>query len=271
MEQKVWFITGAGSGFGAILVQKLLASNNKVIASSRKLENFKEINNPNFLGVEITKLADAKQVKDAVEKGMDKFGRIDVLMNNAGYGQAGAFEEVSPERIKDEFDVNLFGMMNVTRRILPIMRKQKQGRIINVSSTWGFTTEAGWSTYNASKFAVDGWTLALGEEVKQFGIDVTSLMPGAFKTGFLKQSLIQQDEHIPDYDKFDEWLKAYVNDPANRGIDPDDAMDVVIKLANMSNPPKNLLLGQGAIDMAKAKDKYWEEVIKTSEQINFGK
>ena len=167
MKNKVWFITGASKGFGKILVDKLLAKGDKVAATSRTIKSFASINNSNFLGLVIK-----------------KFGTINVLVNNAGYGLLGAFEEITDIQMKEQFDVNVFATFNTIRNVLPIMRKQKSGQIINIASIAGYVGYEYWKAYNASKFAVVGFSEALNYELKPFNISVLCIMPGPFNTDF---------------------------------------------------------------------------------------
>ncbi|MBE4704412.1 SDR family oxidoreductase [Spiroplasma platyhelix] len=235
MTNKVWFITGASKGFGRILVNKLLKRGDKVAATSRSIESFADIKDSNFLALEVKNLADEQTVKQAVEKTIETFGAINILVNNAGYGLLGAFEEISDAEMRTEFDVNVFGTFNTIRNILPFMRKQKSGQIINISSIAGFVGYENWTAYNASKFAVVGFSDSLKHELKPLNIRVLCVMPGPFNTDFLNNnSLKVSDQRISDY-KTNAVHSAWDEMNHKQEGDPDKAMDALIKLVDENN------------------------------------
>src|SRR5690606_22321225 len=192
--KKVWLVTGASKGLGLTLVKKLLKENYAVVATSRRLESLiEEIGNTSevFLPMEVN-LTDDHDVKKAIEKGIAHFGKIDVVVNNAGYGQIGTLEELSDDEARENFDVNVFGSLNVIRNVMPYLRQQKSGSIFNISSVGGlFGGFAGWGIYCATKFAVAGFTEALAEEVKAFGVSATVVYPGYFRTDFLSNGYVK--------------------------------------------------------------------------------
>ncbi len=182
-KQKVWFITGGNKGIGAAIVKEALAQGYNVVAASRKTEEAKQNlgTHPNLLIVKLD-ISDDQQVEDAIKETMDKFGRIDVLVNNAGYGLLGYFEEMSEELIRRQIETNVFGTMKITRAILPIMRAQGSGFVVTVSSTSGIKSVSGGSVYSASKFALEALTDAYRNELGMLGMKVISIQPGPVKT-----------------------------------------------------------------------------------------
>lgn len=210
VNRKVWFITGASKGFGAVLVKELLLRGDLVAASSRSITQFDSalLTNPNFFPVEIKNISDSKEVIAAVQNIIAKFKRLDVVVNNAGYGQVGIFEETSDEKIRQNFEVNVFGTMNVIKAVLPQMRQQKSGRIVNFSSTAGFFGFPLSSIYVAAKHAVDGLSESLNHELNPLGIQIMSVLPGNFRTNFLSPGSLEWGDQDPinDYDQLrEEW------------------------------------------------------------------
>lgn len=250
---KVWLITGASQGFGLLVAKKALERGWKVAGTSRSIDRLIENLGPkteNFLPLAM-QIKDDNDVKRAVDIVFKTFGRIDVLLNNAGYGQCGAFEEVSDEIIREQFDVNLFGTMNVTRHVLPIMRKQKSGVILNTSSMLGIMARAFIGIYSASKFAVLAFSQALKGEVEAFGIKVVCIMPGSFRTNFREPTSIKKNDlHIPDYDAqtsafFESFEKMNHNQPGN----PERAAQFIIDVSEMDDPPLQFLIGSDCVNM----------------------
>jgi NAD(P)-dependent dehydrogenase (short-subunit alcohol dehydrogenase family) len=247
---KVWMITGANRGIGLEIARAVLEAGNQVVATARKPEQIeKELTGYGdrllTVSLDVTK---SGQAKAAVEAAKKKFGRIDVLVNNAGYGQLGWFENTSPEQIAQQFETNVFGSMNVTRAVLPTLREQRSGHIFTVSSVAGIFAVAGSSIYSASKFAVEGWMLGLAQEVKPLGIHATIIEPGFFKTDFLDSTSVSYGAYdIPDYSevvtKFKKWHDnmnhQQVGDPAKLG-------GVLIELAAKPEPPVRFAAGSDA-------------------------
>src|SRR6187402_1328545 len=200
--KKTWFITGASKGLGLVLVKQLLAKGELVAATTRKkadlVKHFPE--SDSFLALEVD-LVNEQSVKTAIESTVSKFGKIDIVINNAGYGLLGAVEELSDAEARQNFDVNVFGSLNVVRQALPYLRKQQSGHIFNVSSIGGYLGDfPGFGIYCATKFAMIGFTEALAIEVKPFGINVTAVLPGYFRTNFLNSdSLVTPKAPIADY------------------------------------------------------------------------
>jgi len=262
-NQKVWFITGASKGLGLSLAKRLLNEGEKVVATSRNLEELKKVvgEHENFLPL-ILNLTDEKNVGEGVEKAVDHFGKIDVVVNNAGYGLTGALEELSDDEARKNFDINVFGSLNVIRKVLPYLRKQKSGHIFNIASIGGFTGAfPGFGIYCATKFAVHGFSESLGAEVKDFGINVTVVSPGYFRTNFLTDSSLNIPKNpIQEYQTVREVQTAHENDiNGNQPGDPEKAALAFIKTANMQNPPMHLFLGEDAYHFAAEKIKAVQE------------
>ncbi|WP_026389601.1 SDR family oxidoreductase [[Acholeplasma] multilocale] len=269
MEQKVWFITGASKGFGNILVKKLLEQGQLVAATSRNLSAFDDIKNDGFLGLEVKDLADEKQVINALHETKRRFNRIDVLVNNAGYGVIGAFEEVSDKDMRAVFDVNVFGTFNTIRNVLPIMREQNAGRIINISSIAGFVGVPYWSAYNATKFAVDGFTDALAPELSQFNIKVTSILPGPFNTDFLERdSKAVITTGNPAYaEGFNKENDTWDENNHKQTGDPYKAMDALIKIVEDDLNVEYIFFGEWAYSGANNRIEKWQKEMKDFEYL----
>jgi NAD(P)-dependent dehydrogenase (short-subunit alcohol dehydrogenase family) len=255
-NQKIWFITGASKGFGLILVKQLLASGQKVAATSRTTDELiKAVGSTtdNFLPLHVD-LANDVSVKEAIAKTATVFGRLDVLINNAGYGIGGSLEEVEDADVRAAFDINVFGIFNTIRHALPIMRKQQSGHIINIASIAGVAPGSGWSTYSATKSAVIGLSEGLAQDVQPFGITVTIVAPGAFRTSFLsKESLSVPSNTTGDYSFINEMLHKYQNMDGKQAGDPEKGTAIMIQTAFEENPPLHLLLGSDAYRRATTK------------------
>ncbi|AOZ91187.1 oxidoreductase [Paenibacillus crassostreae] len=256
-SHKIWFVTGASKGMGLILVRKLLEQGYKVAATSRsKADLVKAVgSHDRFLAINLD-LTDEKDVQQAISATIEYFGGLDVVVNNAGYGQIGFIEEVSDELVRKNFETNVFGTLNVVRQALPQLRKQRSGHIINFSSVGGFYGFAGGGIYGATKFAVDGMSEALSQEVQPFGIHVTAIKPGYFRTNFLSEGSISgtTTNLIDDYKAMRDEQEAFLRDfDKNQPGDPEKAMDILIKVTESENPPVHLFLGQDAYDVANNK------------------
>ncbi|WAH39444.1 SDR family NAD(P)-dependent oxidoreductase [Alicyclobacillus dauci] len=257
MSNKIWFVTGASKGMGQILVKMLLARGYKVAATSRSVEDLQQAvgEHDQFLPLQLN-LSDEKDVKRALSATIDRFGSLDVVVNNAGYGQVGPFEEISDAAARENFEVNVFGTFNVVRQALPQLRKQRSGHIINFSSTAGFYGFGGSAIYAATKFAVDGMSEALAQDVQPFGIHVTAVKPGYFRTQFLSPSSLRTSTThlIDDYASLREAKEAGLNQyDQNQPGDPEKGMDVLIRIAESEQPPLHLFLGKDAYEVARSK------------------
>jgi len=263
--QKVWYITGASKGLGLALVKKLLASGYKVAATSRNLQQLVEAvnyNGENFLPLEVD-LSNDESVKQSLQQTTDKFKTIDVVLNNAGYGIGGSIEELTDAETRASFDVNVFGTLNVIRNVMPYLRGQNSGHIINISSIAGFAAGTGWSIYAATKFAVVGLSEVLAEDVKEFGVNITVVMPGAFRTEFLTaDSLVYAANSTGVYKAISASHERYAGMNGAQAGDPEKAADVFIELSEMEKPPLRLFMGTDAKDRATKKIEILTEEVK---------
>ena len=271
--QRVWFITGASTGFGRLLAEEVLKAGGKVVATARKLDNVADLEKKypqtaQALSLDVT---DARQVDSAVAQAFARFGRVDVLVNNAGYGVAGAIEEVSEAEFMPMFETNVFGLLRVTRAFLPHLRKQRSGHILNLSSIGGVVAGPGIGFYNATKFAVEGLSEALAAELAPLGIHVTIIEPGPFRTDFLGRSGVVAKTRISDYDNTAGNMRKYFaeNDGKQKG-DPLRAVQAMMEVVESPNPPLRLLLGASAVQRLRAKLGNWEKEITAWEKVTVG-
>lgn len=271
-NSKVWFITGASKGLGLALVQKLLAEGHSVAATSRNISSLVQaagvVQPDRFLPLQVD-LGNENLVAAALRQVHDTFGRIDVLVNNAGYGLGGAIEELSIDAIRENFDINLFATIQVIRKALPYLRAQRSGHIINISSISGFDAVSGWAIYAATKFAVTGLTEALAADLKPLGIKVTAVSPGAFRTRFLSEdSFVAAENSIADYQHLREIHERYVTLKNGRQPgDPEKAADALIQLAAHPEPPVHLFLGSDAWQRAHAKIDRLQETMEQWKEL----
>jgi NADP-dependent 3-hydroxy acid dehydrogenase YdfG len=271
--QRVWFITGASTGFGRLLAEEVLKVGGKVIATARRLDKVADLEaqypqTAKALALDVT---DAGQVDSAVTQAIAEFGQVDVLVNNAGYGVAGAIEEVSDAEFMPMFETNVFGLLRVTRAFLPHLRKQRSGHILNLSSIGGVVAGPGIGFYNATKFAVEGLSEALAAELAPLGIRVTIIEPGPFRTDFLGRSGVIAKTRIADYDTTAGNMRQYFaeNDGKQRG-DPLRAVQAMIQVVESPEPPLRLLLGQSALQRLRGKLSNWEKEIGAWESVTAG-
>ncbi|PQA58348.1 oxidoreductase [Siphonobacter curvatus] len=270
--EKVWFVTGASKGLGLSLVKKLIATGQRVAATSRHAEALSEAvgtSSDQFLPLQVD-LANEASVREAVQKTQETFGTLDVIVNNAGYGIGGSIEELTDAETRTSFDVNVFGTLNVIRAVMPYLRQQRSGHIINIASIAGFAANTGWAIYGASKFAVVGLSEVLAEDVKEFGIKVTVLEPGAFRTQFLtKESLVFAQNPIEDYQAIrNSHAKYAAMDGVQQG-DPERAADVMLELAAMEQPPVRLFMGSDAYRRALQKLEIVRQDLETYQNLSF--
>ena len=250
-NSRVWFITGANKGMGAAIAQEALDRGYKVVATARNRESAREIprSSPNLLIAKLD-ITNDEQVHSAVTAAMDRFGRIDVLVNNAGYALLGSFEEMSEKLIRQQMETNVFGTMKVTRAVLPIMRKQGSGMIVVFSSTSGIRAVSGSSIYSASKFALEGWTEGLNADVRPFGIRCLIVEPGPFRTDFANfdTSLKFTDLEIDDYKEQREALhNSFASLHQNQPGDPAKLAKALMAVVNAPEPPLRFLAGKAAV------------------------
>lgn len=254
---KVWFITGASRGFGALMTRDALARGDSVVATARSPQDVVKAigEHPQLLALKLD-VANEVDAQAAVGAAVARFGRIDVLANNAGYGLLGAVEESSDKEVRGVFEVNVFGLLNVTRAVLPQMRKQRAGHILNFSSIGGYASHEGWGVYCATKFAVEGLSEALADELRPLGIHVTVVEPGFFRTDFLSStSLVSTKNRIDDYAATVGRMRDYAAgaDHQQPG-DPNKLSQAILKLADSANPPVRLPLGSDTVTRIRAKN-----------------
>jgi len=246
---KVWFITGASTGFGYEMAAAVLDRGDRLVATARKPEQLAELvgrspDNARAVQLDVTS---PQHIRDAVELAMGEFGRIDVLINNAGYGLIGAVEEVSDEQINQNFATCLMGPLNLMRAILPIMRAQRSGHIINISAAAAINNYAGFGVYGAAKAALESLSESIALEAGPLGVKVTIVQPGPFRTDFISRSLVRGERRIDDYNatsgKFAELLEK-VN--GQQPGDPKKAAKAIVSLVDAERPPLRLVLGKYA-------------------------
>jgi NAD(P)-dependent dehydrogenase (short-subunit alcohol dehydrogenase family) len=259
-NDQVWFITGANKGLGAAIAKEALDKGYKVVATARKTEGMEKTfgDSPNLLIASLD-ITSEEQVQSAVNIALERFGRIDVLVNNAGYAQLGYFEEMSDGLIRQQMETNVFGTMKLTRAVLPTMRKQGSGWIIVISSTSGIRSVEGGSVYSASKFALEGWTEGMNIELKPFGIQCMLVEPGPFRTDFLneKTSVMFSDMEINDYKQQREAMhNNFVSVDQKQPGDPAKLAKALMLALNDSNPPFRLLAGKRSVESI---DQYLQE------------
>ncbi|MES2278985.1 MAG: oxidoreductase [Bacteroidota bacterium] len=253
---KIWFITGCSTGFGRQLAQELLSTGHSVVVTARNPDDIKDIaeqypGTALAVKLDVTK---AEEITASVEQAIQKFGRIDVLVNNAGIGYFGAIEESEEDQVRRMFEINFFGLANMTKAVLPGMRAQRSGHIVNIASIGGLVGFPSVGFYNATKFAVDGYSEALSKEVKPLGINVTVIAPSGFRTDWAGRSANDTKTIIDDY-----HATAHTNQGTIRGYsgkqpgDPVRAAKAIVKAVDAENPPLRLLLGVGAMRGARNK------------------
>jgi NAD(P)-dependent dehydrogenase (short-subunit alcohol dehydrogenase family) len=257
--KRVWFITGASRGIGALIAEAALADGNAVVAAGRNVAAIAERlgESPALLPVALDVTSEA-QAKAAVQAAIEKFGRIDVLVNNAGFGLLGAVEESADKDVRRMYDTNVFGLLNVTRAALPTMRANRSGHVINISSVGGYRAAAGFGVYSSTKFAVEGITEALHAELKPLGIHATVVEPGYFRTDFLDaSSLVVAPDVIGDYDETSGAVRRRaVQINHNQPGDPAKLAAAMITLVDAPNPPLRLPLGTDTLAAIAAKNTY---------------
>lgn len=274
-QSKLFFITGVSTGFGRALAQAALADGHRVVGTLRDqtaLGEF-ELLGP---GRAIGKLLDVTHtdaIADVIADIEGKVGPIDVLVNNAGYGYESLLEESTLDEWRKQFDVNVFGAVAMMQAVLPYMRRRKRGHIINITSMGGYITGPGIGAYNGTKFALEGISESLSKEVKDFGIKVTAVAPGAFRTDWAGRSMVRAQRSIPDYDAAFNHLRE--RRQANSGKQPGDpakAARAILEIVATSEPPVHLLLGPDAVrlvneklDALRAELKAWESLSKSTD------
>ena len=268
-NKKVWFVTGASKGLGLQLVRQLVRDGHQVAATSRNTRALTEaIGSHNGWLLPLTvNLADDSSVAAAMQEAHKTFGRLDVIVNNAGYGIGGSIEELTDEETRAAFDVNVFGTLNVIRQAMPYLRQQQSGHIINISSIAGFAGATGWSVYAATKAAVNALSEVLLADVQEFNIHVTVVVPGAFRTSFLTpDSLILARHPIDSSTAIRNSHTRYQQMSGLQAGDPDKAVTVLRQITEQANPPLYLLLGTDAFQRANQKLDTLQKAFAAEEQ-----
>jgi NAD(P)-dependent dehydrogenase (short-subunit alcohol dehydrogenase family) len=247
---RTWFITGASRGFGALITEHALAKGDAVVAAARNPRAIADRfgHQPNLLAVALD-VTDEAQAQVAAKAAIDRFGRIDILVNNAGYGLLGAVEEATGAEVEALYRTNVFGLLAVTRAVLPYMRRQRSGRIMNLSSVGGYASGAGFGVYCSTKFAVEGLTEALAAELAPLGIHATAIEPGYFRTDFLDAtSLSVSPTEIPDYDETAGAVRRFAKVVShNQPGDPVKFAQAIVAFADAPNPPVRLPMGSDTV------------------------
>lgn len=275
-ERKVWFITGCSTGFGRELAKYLLENGYAVVVTARnagKVDDLVKINEQNALALNLD-VTDKAQVKHVVAKAEEHFGRIDVLVNNAGFGYFGSVEESEEPEVRAMFEANFWGLSNMTRAALPGMRERRSGTIVNISSIGGFVGNPSVAYYNATKFAVNGFSEALAKEVAPLGIKVLIVQPSGFRTDWAGRSANEAPATIEDYKEtagaFQAMIRGY---SGNQPGDPVRAARAIVQTVESENPPLNLLLGKAALKGARARleslKKDFDDWAEASENADF--
>jgi len=271
-KQKTWFITGASSGFGKELAQLALENGDRVIATFRKeeqLQSFLSKYPENAYG-HLLDVSDFRQVTAVTDKVSSEFERIDVVVNSAGYGFVGVIEETSLEEAQEVMNTNFYGTLAITKAFLPLLRKQKSGHIIQISSSAGFAAVPSVGIYAASKFAVEGFTEALAAEMKQFGVKVTIVEPGAFRTEFMK-GIGAAASPVQEYEASVVTMKSsFESFHGQQDGDPVKGAAAIIEIVESNNPPLRLVLGKDSFDLIHQKLAQVKEELELWTHLSLG-
>lgn len=275
MPQKTLFITGVSSGFGLALAREALAAGHRVIGTVRSDESrlaFEALDSDrtHALLLDVTNI-DA--IPDVVADAESNFGPIDVLVNNAGYGHEGIFEESPLDDMRRQFEVNVFGTVAVTHAFVPRFRKRRTGHIVNITSMGGFITMPGIAYYCGSKFALEGVSEVLAKELKPFGVHVTAVAPGSFRTDWAGRSMQRSPRSIPDYDDMFDPIRLARREKSGKQLgDPAKAAQAILALIDHPSPPAHLLLGSDALALVQDKlaamaeeIRVWEDVTRSTD------
>lgn len=273
IKNSIWFVTGGSKGMGLVLTQRLLESGAKVAVTSRsKASLIEKLGSHSNLLPLAADLADPASVQAAVDETISRFGGLDVVVNNAGYGQFGAVEEVSDAEARANFDVNVFGVLNVLRAALPQLRKQRAGHIFNISSIGGITGGfPGFGVYCATKFAVAGLSEGLQADLAGLGVNVTCVYPGYFRTEFLAAgSPTLPATQIADYETAHSVVATHVTGSihGNQPGDPNKLAEVLMAVATQDNPPLHLVLGSDALGMAEKKMETFSQALAANRALS---
>ncbi len=256
MESKVWLITGCSSGFGRALATAAAGAGHRVVATARKVASLEGLREqfPDTVHAAELDVTVASQIRDVVEDAVGVFGRLDVLVNNAGYGLLGALEELSEEQIARNFETNLWGPLRLMRAALPIFRAQRSGHIVNMGAMAAVNAEMGFGVYGGAKAALETLSDAVASEVSVLGVKVTTVIPGPFRTRFVGESIERAASPIPEYERTSGKFAAFLGklDGSQPG-DPDKAAQAILRIVGEDRPPRRLFLGKFAYDKTRAK------------------
>jgi NAD(P)-dependent dehydrogenase (short-subunit alcohol dehydrogenase family) len=270
MSSKTFFITGVSSGFGEALAREALAAGHHVIGTVRNDEArraFEALDDTHAHGT-LLDVTDIDAIPGAVSDAEARFGPVDVLVNNAGYGHEGIFEESPLDEMRRQFEVNVFGAVAVTQAFVPRFRERRRGHIVNITSMGGFITMPGIAYYCGSKFALEGISEVLGKELSPFGVHVTAVAPGSFRTDWAGRSMQRSPRSIPDYDAtFDPIRQARQEKSGKQLGDPAKAAKAILALVELPAPPAHLLLGSDALALVRDKLKAMADDITTWETL----
>jgi NAD(P)-dependent dehydrogenase (short-subunit alcohol dehydrogenase family) len=251
--QKTWFVTGSSRGLGRAIVDGVLRRGDRVVATARRTSELSDLVGLYGDRVHLARLdvTDSAEAHEAVARAVKRFGRIDVVVNNAGYGILGAFEEQTPEQFAGQIDTNFWGTVHVCRAVLPVLRQQRSGHIMNITSVGGRRGAAGLSGYQAAKFAVEGFSEVLAQEVAAIGVKLTIVEPGGFRTDWAGASMkfaAPMPEYEPVIKPFADFIKGFTGKEPG---DPAKAATVLLDVSRMANPPLRLVLGKLASEFLK--------------------
>jgi short-subunit dehydrogenase len=267
---RVWFMTGTSTGFGRLLTEEVLKRGERVIATARDVSQLSRLTQqyPDRMQTLTLDVTNPQEIISVAQSGIAAFGQVDVLVNNAGYGVNGAIEEVAEDEFEPMFQTNIYGLIRVTRAFLPHLRQRRSGHIFNLSSIGGLIGSAGWGFYNTTKFAVEGFSEALAEEMKPLGVRVTVVEPGPFRTDFLGRSGKLARQELVDYaataGKAREYLKTQ---SGKQPGDPKKVVEAIITAANSPKPPLHLILGRIALTRFRHKLSDWQQEIAAWENL----
>jgi NAD(P)-dependent dehydrogenase (short-subunit alcohol dehydrogenase family) len=272
-RENVWLITGASTGFGRLLAEYLCGLGATVIATARNVDTLSDLTtrypgNAIVLTLDVTK---PESIEGAVKDALAHAGHIDVLVNNAGYGVTGAIEEVAENEYMPMFETNVFGLIQLTQALLPQFRERRSGNIVNLSSIGGLIGGPGWGFYNATKFAVEGFSEALAAEMEPLGVHVTVVEPGPFRTDFLGRSGVLAKKVISDYQQTAGKSREYFETQSGKQPgDPQRAVEAIVAAVSSPEPPKHLLLGKIALKRFRARLDAWTKELNAWEATTVG-
>lgn len=272
-EGKVWFITGASTGFGRLLAEHLVNQGANVVATARDVDKVRDLERQSPAQVQALRLDVTKpeEVDAAIANTLARFGHVDVLVNNAGYGLTGAVEEVTEPEYMPMFETNVFGLIRVTRSLLPQFRERRTGNILFLSSVGGLVGLPGWGYYNATKFAIEGLGEALAAELAPFNVHVTIVEPGPFRTDFLGRSGVAAKEQIAEYAETAGKTREYFHTQAGKQAgDPQKAVEAMIAAVEAPQPPRHLLLGKLALERFRNKMQAFQNEVAIWEKTTLG-